>query len=264
MSLPLSKQKRSEEIKLTFDQLSAYYATERERSYAYQAQVLRVLEAVPPGCMRVLDVGAGPALLADEFIGRGATYYAVDISLEMLKYGRGRHDVDNVYCVLADADRLSYIDSCIDVIVAMGVLEYLAQPARALNEFSRVLVPGGVAVITVPNGGSLHHTSRRAYWLVRTTAKKLLGLNTEPDTPIGIGGELPHRLGVRGWRKIVRESDFDIIREGFCNSRLVAYPFTKWVPYLDNWISMHTEWACRLPGACWTGGQLIMELRKPT
>src|SRR5204863_881571 len=53
------------------------------------------------------------------------------------------------------------------------VLEYLPRHSRALAEISRVLKPGGVAVIALPNRASAYHVVRDAYRALRTLERKV-------------------------------------------------------------------------------------------
>jgi 2-polyprenyl-6-hydroxyphenyl methylase/3-demethylubiquinone-9 3-methyltransferase len=63
------------------------------------------------------------------------------------------------------SDRLSFVrvqtiarlalDSCfLDGILCSSVLEYVSDPEACLNEFSRVLKPGGLLLVSVPNRNS--------------------------------------------------------------------------------------------------------------
>lgn len=53
--------------------------------------------------------------------------------------------------VLGDATRLPFRAGAFDYVVARHVLEHVADPIRMLRNISRVMRPGGRAVITVPN-----------------------------------------------------------------------------------------------------------------
>jgi ubiquinone/menaquinone biosynthesis C-methylase UbiE len=55
---------------------------------------------------------------------------------------------------------LPFADGSFDVVTATGVLEYAELVPQALQELGRVLRPGGRAVVSVPNTGSLHALSR--------------------------------------------------------------------------------------------------------
>ncbi len=53
-------------------------------------------------------------------------------------------------------------DASVDVILSFGVIEHVLSPdsQRAVNEFARMLKPGGRALITTPNPYSMHTVTR--------------------------------------------------------------------------------------------------------
>jgi 2-polyprenyl-3-methyl-5-hydroxy-6-metoxy-1,4-benzoquinol methylase len=53
---------------------------------------------------------------------------------------------------LAAAHQLPFEDSSFDLIVSIDVLEHLKDDQPFLTEIARILMPGGSAVVTVPNG----------------------------------------------------------------------------------------------------------------
>lgn len=62
--------------------------------------------------------------------------------------------------IRVDVMRLPFLDATIDVFVACDVLEHIDDDQLALKEVHRVLRPGGVAVLTVPNADGLAVTWR--------------------------------------------------------------------------------------------------------
>jgi SAM-dependent methyltransferase len=90
-------------------------------------QTLRLL---PPGAV-VVDVGAG---------GRCITPDTITVDRFLFPGTRLR----------CDAHRLSLRDGSVDCVVSTGTFEHIAEPARALAEFRRVLKPGGLVHIEVP------------------------------------------------------------------------------------------------------------------
>jgi SAM-dependent methyltransferase len=64
----------------------------------------------------------------------------------------------------ADIQALPYADDSFDVVICLHVLEHIPDDALAMRELHRVLKPGGVLYIAVPNFGSIEAKLKRARW----------------------------------------------------------------------------------------------------
>ncbi|WP_344209923.1 methyltransferase domain-containing protein [Nonomuraea bangladeshensis] len=93
----------------------------------------------------VVDVGCGAGRAVAELAGRGARPVGVDVSAEMLAVARHRWPEGDFR--LGDACALPLEDGSVAGYRADKVFHELAEPARALAEARRVLVPGGRAVL---------------------------------------------------------------------------------------------------------------------
>lgn len=110
----------------------------------------------------VLEVGAGAAQGGRWAAGRGARVVSTDLSSGMLRVARrideGMPSAPHPSYVQCDGGRLPFADATFDLVVtAHGVLSFVPDAAGALDEWARVLRPGGRAVF------SLSHPFRWAF-----------------------------------------------------------------------------------------------------
>lgn len=115
-------------------------------AYRRRLEEMLARHAGRPG--RVLDVGAGPvpSLLG---VLRGAErYVAVDQSPECVR--RMARDFPRVEALQGDAEVLD-VAGPFDLVLMLGVLHHLPDPARALHRAWELLVPGGWLVCMEPN-----------------------------------------------------------------------------------------------------------------
>jgi ubiquinone/menaquinone biosynthesis C-methylase UbiE len=124
------------------------------------AQRVRVLEALAlrPG-ERVLDVGVGPGLLAEDMartVGERGHVAGIDLSEPMLEMSRRRcTELGWTEFRTADATKLPFADEGFDALVSTQVYEYVADMDGALSEAHRVLRPGGRVVVLDTDWDSL-------------------------------------------------------------------------------------------------------------
>lgn len=106
---------------------------------------------------RWLDAGCGSGVLARQVASRGAHVTAVDASPAMIAQGEAAQAPHSAiaFQLIRSIESLPFPDGAMDGVLCSSVLEYVDNPRAAVQEFSRVLAPGGVAVITVPNRLSL-------------------------------------------------------------------------------------------------------------
>ncbi len=93
----------------------------------------------------VLDIAAGTGTSTAAFTATGAQVIAADFSLGMLEVGKARNPT--LPFVAADALALPFGDACFDRVTISFGLRNVADRMLALDEFHRVIKPGGVLVI---------------------------------------------------------------------------------------------------------------------
>ena len=100
---------------------------------------------------RILEVGVGTGLSLNEY-SKNCRIVGIDISEPMLVKARERvkkqaiHNVESISVM--DAEHLAFPDASFDVVVAQYVVTAIPNPETALDEFARVLRPGGEIILT--------------------------------------------------------------------------------------------------------------------
>lgn len=110
--------------------------------------------------VKVLDVGLGTGIYVSELLNRGMDVYGIDISSEMVKkalFTVASYNRRNLKIITGDAEFLPFKDNYFDLILAIGLVEYLPSEINALKEFNRILKPNGSLIFTLPNILKLNH-----------------------------------------------------------------------------------------------------------
>jgi SAM-dependent methyltransferase len=121
----------------------------------------RVDAIAPPG--RVLDVGAGDGTLLDALAAAGREAVG-------LERASARPDVRD--------EPLDAVEGEWAAVVFWHALEHLPAPGEAVGHAARLLAPGGVVVIAVPDAGSLQARAFGDRWLHLDPPRHLVHLTT--------------------------------------------------------------------------------------
>ncbi len=104
---------------------------------------------------RILDLGCGPGLFTSP-LAKENEIVGIDLSLEMLRLAR-----PDLKPVKGDGTSLPFQNGSFDLILAIEMLQHLADFRPLLEEILRVLRPGGEFIISSLNPTSVFH---RALW----------------------------------------------------------------------------------------------------
>ena len=109
------------------------------------AAIAAAEQACPAGG-RILEVGVGTGISLPDY-DRSHRLVGIDISAPMLRRAQQRvveHKLSNVEALaVMDAKHLAVPDASFDVVVAQYVITAVPDPEATLDEFARVLRPGG-------------------------------------------------------------------------------------------------------------------------
>ena len=128
------------------------YTGEQVRSDYHAVVREEVLELVPSGCKRVLDLGGGIGASAAFLKATGKVAEATVVDLIGDKC---LPEIDHAYaCDLEDLELLKKISDeagPFDLILCLDVLEHLRDPWSVVDCLADLLEPGGVIVSSIPN-----------------------------------------------------------------------------------------------------------------
>ena len=139
----------------------AYYGDAAEKRFVgpvealqgalYGRRARQVEKATGRGPGRVLDVGCGRGFLLDAFRRRGWTVEGTEMSEASSAHAREAFEIP---VRVGPLESLRLPAGSFDAVTLWHVLEHVTSPASLLAEIQRVLRPGGVLLVGVPNFGS--------------------------------------------------------------------------------------------------------------
>ena len=99
--------------------------------------------------LRILEVGAGEGEHA-KFVAPGYTeYFATDID-ETRLHKLAARNLPNLLVAKVDAESTKFPDNHFDLIIATCLLAHMLKPEETLEEWRRILKPGGALTIYIP------------------------------------------------------------------------------------------------------------------
>jgi phosphatidylethanolamine/phosphatidyl-N-methylethanolamine N-methyltransferase len=160
------------------------------------ASIAAAEQHVGAGSGRILEVGVGTGISLLSYQ-RNHRIVGIDISAPMLRRAQERvaeHGLNNVEALaVMDAKHLALPDASFDVVVAQYVITAVPDPEATLDEFLRVLKPGGEIVLV--NHLGAEQGPRRVFELCFSPLARRLGWS--PEFP---------------WARLVRWAERDSVR----------------------------------------------------
>ncbi len=187
----MAKQSSAESV--SSDVYSADYYLQRcggvEFFHLYKDEILKpaiqlaVKRAELEVGMKILDVGCGRGELVAHLSKRGFDAMGVDYSADAIRLANEYFPGARFLC--GDLRELNFDDASFDRIFFLGVIEHLTdeQIAQALNEFRRLLKPGGMVIMTTCTNSLYYKTW--TYDLRRGFVKfaERIGIRLKPPSP---------------------------------------------------------------------------------
>ncbi|MBC8163219.1 MAG: class I SAM-dependent methyltransferase [Roseiflexaceae bacterium] len=155
---------------------------------------LTMLELINPTVgSTLLDVACGEGVLSNLARSRyGVQAYGTDISLAAARIGAVEGGAGFGVAV---GEHLPFVENSFDYVTCIGSLEHFLNVERGIRELARVLKPGGMACLLLPNTYSLLNNIYKAY---------KTGMSTVDSQPM-------QRYAARGeWAMLLERNGFEI------------------------------------------------------
>lgn len=239
-------------------QYDDHYDTIGPDGYSLRARLALTLRLVGEGRGgAVLDVGMGAGRLCASLAQQGWAVSGVDVSEEMVELARDRLPEARERLVRASAEHLPFPDESFDAVTATGSLEYTDVP-RALAELSRVLRPGGSAVVSYPNPAAPYSLWKTRIWYPAVAfAKGAFGRSLAAAPKGGMS------LSPNGFTQVLRSSGFRVESVQHTSYLLLPAPLDEFLPgvttYLGGKLEGGSDWMRRMLGT-----QVLYVGTKPT
>lgn len=155
--------------------------------FSYFQKILSAQPQFNPVQLRVLDIGCGGGLLAEQFAAMGCQVTGIDQSIPSLNAAKNHAKTMglDIEYLQGNAEHLPFSDHEFDIVCCCDVLEHLDSVNVVIQELSRVLKPGGIFFFDTIN---------------RTFASKLFAIKIAQDCRLT--RFIPRNVHV--WEKFIR------------------------------------------------------------
>ncbi|MCB9139541.1 MAG: class I SAM-dependent methyltransferase [Caldilineaceae bacterium] len=161
---------------------------QRAINYGIQKRCRFITRHRPPG--RLLDIGCAAGTFMLGMAQNGWETVGVELSQNVAALARSRHGL-NVYTGTLEQARFE--DESFDAVTMWDVLEHVHDPAATLREIRRILRPGGLLLVRVPNLAS---------WDARLFGEYWAGLDAPRHLYVFTPGTLSRLMGRAGFQVI--------------------------------------------------------------
>jgi ubiquinone/menaquinone biosynthesis C-methylase UbiE len=223
-----------EEVRSCFDNLAHSYANSYSDgsrvSHFFNVRMRRVEELLAGAATgsKVLEVGCGPGLMVDYFLQRRADYQGVDLSSGMIAECRAKFKgLPTANFSVGDVQQLDYPDSSFDIVLCLGVLEYVPSESQAVQEIARVLKPEGTFILSALNKWSPFNVWDRLVY------RRLARLGSGPIV------QEYHTEG--HYRKLLPTFGLEIVDISYFDFSLVVHPLDYKLPEISLRLSERLE-----------------------
>jgi ubiquinone/menaquinone biosynthesis C-methylase UbiE len=163
---PSKESEHSRAVSQAFGAIAPFYDSWYESplgGYVWSVEVEAIRALLPDPIRGVgLEVGVGTGMIASLVQDRLLQFVGVDVVWQMLAVAhRKTQDVETVHLVQSDGAHLPFRRECIDFVLAMTVLEFVADPEQVLFEIHQCLQEFGHLLLGMLTSTNLWAVERR-------------------------------------------------------------------------------------------------------
>lgn len=220
---------------------------EHTEDYKRLEFIIQEASRLPKGA-HILDLGCGTGNNSRALAAAGYKVTAIDSDLVSLDIARKRTAEFGleVHYEHVDADVMQVTEPY-DAVLLSEVLEHLHEPKRMLHLLIKLVKPGGIAIITVPNGyGPREVIITRPQQFIYNTplkhalfaVKRLLGYKGETAQSANEDLTHLHFFTKRSLIRFIRQEGFRLIKLSKADSIDRVFPYSMLanrIPILQRW-----------------------------
>jgi 2-polyprenyl-3-methyl-5-hydroxy-6-metoxy-1,4-benzoquinol methylase len=188
-----------------------FFAEVEEQRYALEPHIPEMALFERWAGRDVLDVGCGIATDGVRFARAGATYVGYDATSTAVDVARHRFELEGLAgsFVQGSATELPFSAETFDLVWSHGVIHHFEDTAKAVEEFHRVLRPGGVALVM------LYHRRSFNYAVTILGVRRLLAATLLLPGGTAAVAKLTHedRAVLEGHRELLRAHGLRYLRD---------------------------------------------------
>ncbi|MBY0400994.1 class I SAM-dependent methyltransferase [Myxococcota bacterium] len=194
---------------------------------------------------RILDAGCGPGHLLAAMALRGWVCFGLDTSRAMLELSRKRIGITPPKLAAGSVEMLPFQSESFDVVCTAGVFEYLPSDRKGLEEFARVIRPGGYLLFPITNFWSPAGYLDFAVEGIKRQRLLLRAINKvwtrSGQAPIRARNFRVRRQRPGQTRDLLRTVGFEVLEERYFYFLPFPHPFDRMFPGVTETLSRAME-----------------------
>ena len=132
----------------------SFFKTKKIASLYVKKRIVEYEKMLERKCQNILDIGCGPGVFYKPYKDLSINWKGVEVSPFWIEFGK-----KNKIPILEK--NLKEIKEKFDIITAHQVLEHVENPMQFMNQILKILKPGGIFHLEIPNHFSLSSSIRK-------------------------------------------------------------------------------------------------------